>query len=370
MNQTLVFPACVKQLDEVYKVYIPDVDMEFRATSFADALTKTRRMLRFSLLTGEITSDDVAGDLCADERVKRLLWKNHKEDYLDARITYIDLVWNFAAGPGQGELSVKLPHALIDGLEENGIDANGIVQHALEDALRRKNLLNNANKLLEHTVKVQTWQYAYYGLLKRVTPPDSLGFVITLQTGLHSVTRIPATDIEEISETPVVMNDIGTFHVTNQEGIVSIAGSMWWYKDHIDVYLEYDPLFEIEDQKGLEYLERFNEVKYDMDAEMKERIADYFKESYAFPQFFPLESEEDPAAHMEADMEQLTEKLELWFVNITLGGELYMDYNFKNEYGSFTVGVETDLQNRLPKLKLSDFVLYDEEYEDVEEDDL
>ena len=43
--------------------------------------------------------------------------------------------------------------------------------------------------------------------------------------------------------------------------------------------------------------------------EMKERIADYFKESYAFPQFFPLESEEDPAAHMEADMEQLTEKL-------------------------------------------------------------
>ncbi len=55
--------------------------------------------------------------------------------------------------------------------------------------------------------------------------------------------------------------------------------------------------------------------------------------------------EEDPEKRNEYIMEQLINGTDLWFVNISLDNTLYLDYNFKNKMGSFSVGITKILDN-------------------------
>lgn len=363
MNRTLVFPACIKEYGRIFKVYIPDLDMECRAPDFASAFSKTRRLIRLAFITNELNLADLQGELCSKNRVEGLLSQNHRGDYLGEKIIYVDLSVNTPGGFATGELAITLSQSMIEAIQEEDIDFNRIAEEALHDSLLKKTLLRDANDLLEQTVCVVTTQGQLFGVLKGIKNPDSLSFTINLQTGVHTVRQIHASHIMEIRGVPVAMNEIGTFHLENQAGLVSIAGHLWWYRDHIDAYLEYDPLFDIEEQKAFEYLSDFNKVKYDLDDEIRHDIAAFLMDSSAIPLLFP-DAGEDPEEYKQVVFERLAEKLELWFVDISLIGKIYMDYNFSNEVGSLSVSVDTDLNNMAPRFKLSAVNTFDDDEDD------
>lgn len=197
-------------------------------------------------------------------------------------------------------------------------------------------------------------------------------FCITLKTGISDFIRINSSAIEDIAEIPVAMNELGTFHTVNQDGLISISGKLWWKKGHIDVYLEYDSSVEIEDQKTFELLSEFNKKKYELDEVIRQNIAKQLIYKEEILRLFEDYNEENQQKRTEHILTQLINKTDLWFIDISANKNVYMDYNFSNGAGTFNVGVTKNLGDDSFVFVLNEVTVFsdlEDELEDEFEDE-
>ncbi len=272
-----------------------------------------------------------------------------------------DMDMNAITDPG--ELTVSLPKCVIAEINKEGIDYNSIFVTTIKDILRRKEIFNEIRDWEGKTVEILTISTnVLYGRIKEIkfNIDEPWNFSVRLQTGLCSWTQLESSVIDEINEIPVVINEYGTFHLVDQYGLISVFGEHWWKKGHIDVYLEYDPSVELEDQKTFEYLSEFIKKKYEIDESVRQIIVRQLVDREEIQVLFNEFDEADPKKRGAFILEELTNKMDLWFVNISLSGDLYMDYNYSNGIGSFSVGV-TKMPNVPYMFKLSDITLLEDE---------
>ncbi len=257
---------------------------------------------------------------------------------------------------------------MIDDIEREGIEYTEVIKSSLEELLRRKRLFNEVKDWTGKTVDVNNGDYI--GEIKSINYKEDKpwDFYITLKTGISDSIRLHSSGIEEIEEIPVAMNKLGTFHTVNQDGLISIQGKLWWKKGHIDVYLEYDPAVDIEDQKTFEFLAEFNKNKYELDEVIRQNIAKQLINKEEILRLFEDYDETDPKKRFEHILDQLINRTDLWFIDISAKKNVYMDYNFSNGTGKFNVGVNKNLGDGLFVFVLNEVVVFSDLEDDIDDE--
>ena len=366
-----LFPVCIRKYRGIVKLYIPAVDMETRASDNADALNKARKLIQSAMILNEINTEMLSKDICSAETIADFLKKRGMDEYLDAQIVFIEQSINRYE---LGDLTAQLPQYLIDDVKREGIDYNEIIKSTLEEILRRKRLFNEIKEWTGRNVEVNN--DFYIGEIKSINYKKDTpwNFSITLKTGISEFIRLSSAVIEDIAEIPVVINELGTFHTVNQGGLISIAGNLWWKKGHIDVYLEYDSSVEIENQQTYAFLSEYNATKYELDEVVRQNIAKQLINKEEVLRLFEDYEETNPQKRLEHILDQLINRTELWFIDISANRNVYMDYNFSNGVGEFNVGVtkrlgENSFMFTLKKVTIfSDLPDKEDEFEDEPEE--
>ncbi len=361
----LLFPICIKKYKEIYKMYIPSIDMETRANDYTEALGKARRLIQSSFVLDEIDKT-----MLSAEEIPALLKERQLEDYLDAQIVYIDFVDSDRYD--MSELTLQIPKYLIDDIKNESIDYTRVFKDSLEEILRRKRIFNEIRYWTGKTVNINNGDY--FGQIKSIDYKKNTpwNFTVSLKTGISDSIKLHPGVIEEIEEMPVAMNELGTFRTVNQDGLISVSGKLWWKKGHIDVYLEYDSSVGIDDQKSYELLAEFNKKKYEWDEVIRQNIATQLIKKDIILRLFEDYEEDDLKKRIKHILEELMNRTELWFIDISSSKNVYMDYNFSNGTGKYNVGVTKNLGDDSFVFVLNDVTIFsdlDDEYDEDEEDD-
>lgn len=343
-NRIIVFPICLIQKQDIVRIYIPDIDFECRALDYSNAITKARKMIQTAFVIGEIAIEDLSDDMYSTERIVSVIKDNNKDEYLDAQILFLDVYLRESEIHGMDSISLPISKPFLEALMSEGIDYRRVCLNSLEEVLRRKELLKLADRLTGHTVEVKTTTGDYTGEIKALSysAEEPWNFELTLQTHLSIKVVLKSYSIQDIDEIPLVMNKMGTFRLINQEGLVSLMGRLWWRTNYIDVYLEYDPTLDIDNQPAIDLLSEFNKNKYDVDEDLRQIISADIANNDSIKELFYDNDKEAFLNNFEI-LGELIDKMELWFIDIASNKEIYMDYNYKNDNGTLSIGVKKKL---------------------------
>lgn len=354
----VLFPICIKKYGSIVKLYIPFIDMEARATDNTDAINKAQKLIHSAFILDEIDKEIFLEDTCSIEGISEILKKNQREEYQDAQIVFIDV--NTTCND-LSDLTLQVSQILIDDIRSEGIDYTDVFVNTMEEILRRKRLLNVVKDWTGKTVDVNNGEY--FGEIKSIKYKKDTpwNFAICLKTGISDSVMIYSSVLEEIELIPVAMNELGTFRLVNQAGMISISGTLWWKKGHIDVYLEYNQSMEIGKQKTFEILSEFNKKKYELDEFIRPNVA---KELMHYEgiiyRLFDDYGEENPQKREQYILNQLINRMNLYFINVSRNKDVYMDYNFSNEAGNISVGVTINLDGESFEFELNSVDLFEE----------
>ena len=369
-DQILAFPVFIKQEEGKYKVYIPDTNEEETTDTFAYALYRARQFLESAFVMKEIDIASIPDDLCSVERAKELVSRNGKTEYLDAPVYYVDLDLKRTDLHDLGEVTVKLPQLLINMADPININLSAAVKETLEKEITRIKMLGRADRMLWQTAEILTEGAKFYGEVKRVIRDDKTkNDSVIVRTSLYNLEKIPLSLIKDFNKTPVVMNEYGTFHITNQEGLLSVAGHTGLKDRHIDVYLEYNPLVPLEDQKTFEGLKKFNEIKYDLDELLRNRIADLILNLDVAKVLIPEYMDKNSKVQRAFARNILFEYFQLWFIDISSDMNIHLDYNFRNEIGEMSVNADGNIDDNHFSISLARAAVYTSEEEEEEDED-
>ena len=349
----IAYAVGIQPVDDKYYAFIPDFMKSFFANSIGELMTSARETIKKCII--DLNSDDEENyhaphPLSADEALKRI---EEITGNVYKEITYVDIDLECIFPESVISVSVNTPEWMIHEAKNLHIDTSSIFTTALEKEIHLRRMYDKVMYHMGTDVMVSLDRGTIYGRIIGTIPdtPMANEYFLKLDTGKQSTMRINLLDIRDISKARLIYDELGTFHFEVMEGQADFAGRIYWDNHEIDVYLDISYGLPPTTMPSMIAFHKVHSNKKRLDSIFKSVICQAFKDKTGKIKL-PGDSDATESMMVTVDEQQFKRSLELYFINISNTGGLYLDYNFEFETKTYTFGISGDTDGNVEKMSL------------------
>lgn len=351
----IAYPVGIQPVDDRYFAYIPNFQQGFFAASIGEAMTKSREII-INCLTD--LNDDTAGDqdipepLTINEAYESIL-RNTGKVYEE--ITYVDVDLEYVFPENSVEINVRIPEWMMQEAGNYGIDASNVCVGALMEEIHLRSIREKVIKFLGKDVTLSLDNGTLYGRAVDIIPDRRMANeqILRLDTGKESTLKVNLRNIYDISPARLIFDELGTFHFELTEGHANYTGNVYWDTHTVDVYLDISLGVPLTEMPSVLCLHDIYDNKETIDRTFKDYICNAMRDSSGRI-VIPVEDKNDHAG-ISLDEQAFRNLLELYFINISSKGSLYLDYNIEFNKIGCTFGIHAEADGTVKKLDIRSF---------------
>ena len=351
----IAYAVGIQLVDDRFYAFIPDFMKGFFAGSIGELMIQARKTIIECIVDlnegNEEENYHAPQPLSADEALKRI---EEIKGTVYKEITYVDIDLEYIFPESVISVTVDTPEWMIHEAENLNINTSAVFTAALEKEIHLRRMYDKVIYYMETDVMVSLDKgRSVYGKIVGTIPdtPMANEYILKLDTGKQSALRIDLQDIRDVSPARIIYNDLGTFHFELLGGRADYAGSIYWDNHEIDVYLDISFDVPPATMPSMIALYKVHSSKKRLDNIFKSVICHAFRDETGQIKL-PGDSDATESMMITVDEQKFRRSLELFFINISNIGDLYLDYNF--EYGTrkYTFGISGDTDGNVDKMEI------------------
>ena len=349
----IAYAVGIQPVDGKYYAFIPDFMKRIFANSIAELIVSARKTIINCII--DLNNEDESyyyapHPLTGEEALKRI---EEITGNIYKEITYVDIDLEYIFPESVITVTVNTPEWMIHEAENLNINTSSVFNAALEKEIHLRRMYDKVMYFMGTDVMVSLDRGTIYGKITGTIPDTPMAdkYFVKLDTGELSTMKIDLLNITDISTARLIYDALGTFHFEVVEGHADFAGSIYWDTHEINVYLDISYGLPPATMPSVIALHDVHSSKKRLDTIFKNAICYAFRDETGTIRL-PGDSDNTESMMVTVDEQQFRKSLELFFINISNTGGLYLDYNYEYETKTYTFGINADIDGNVEKMTI------------------